>query len=222
MDNIDLIEIYLTILPSGDIESLDKINHQWTDWLKDYYHPLTLPIKDVSKVPFYNMIVYDRYRDLYEKVLLKKIPFKFDFISYEKQFQFHRRSKRVSEGIFYSIPCREFKQIVVRKDRLGKLISNTVLPKLEKNILEKKFPINTYLIGIQCDKVYWYQYLSDKEVKEKKCIESFPERVIKTRNLLERYDKRLNCLEGNYYKIPPNGISFYSKGDFFEAIVYGE
>jgi hypothetical protein len=100
------------------------------------------------------------------------------------------------------------------------IISNTVLPKLDKNILEKRLPLYTYLIGVQCDKIYWYQYLSDKEVKEKKCAESFPERVVKTRNLLKNYDKRLMCLEGNYHKIPTKGLSLYSKGDFFETIIY--
>jgi|GEM_PF-6789758 len=220
MNNLDLIEIYLTILPSADIESLDKINKQWTDWIKDYYHPMSLPTNKVEDVPFYDMIVYDKYKELYDKVLSKKIPFDFDFVSYEKQFQFHRRGKKAGEGIFYPISCDNFKQVVVRMQGQYDIISNTVLPKLDKNILEKRLPLYTYLIGLQCDKIYWYQYLSDKEVKEKKCAESFPERVVKTRNLLKNYDKRLMCLEGNYHKIPPKGLSLYSKGDFFETIIY--
>lgn len=222
VNDTELKELYLTLIPTGDIESLKKIQSSWTESLISYYHPLNLVSKDITILPFYSPVLKDKYKGVYEDILYKRIKFQYDFVSEEKKYHFHKESNEYKKGVFYKLPCKEYRQVVVKQDKFYKPVSNIELPQALIPGLCKKLPVKVYLIGLQCIKgLYWYQYITEDEMRNRKIEDSFNERVIFTRNLLKRINKKMMPLEGQYLE-RPLGKSLYSDGDFFKVKIVGE
>ena len=173
---------FLICLRSGDYTSALALNKEWTEWVLQNQHPLSIPVSKDDDIPFFSPYFELKFADVWRKVKNKHKIFN-RVLEPQLGYTFHKQGVATYPNFFISLP-KLWRTVVVTKSQ-GKVWSSVELNPREKRELMGLLP-KLYLIGIQTAKgVEFYQYLTAKEFHNKECMDKASDRLILTRNLLE-------------------------------------